>query len=89
MQHLEVSGAVRPLKWSLGVKWLRSHHGMHCYVCSWHVFVAVWSQSEVQSFKIGFLSAHSTLPWTRMWGPVVVSWSQKGSVSKTLAAALD
>jgi len=24
MQHLEVSGAVRPLKWSLGVKWLSS-----------------------------------------------------------------
>ena len=23
MQHMEVSGAVRPLKWSLGVKWLR------------------------------------------------------------------
>ena len=23
MQHLEVSDAVRPLKWSLGVKWLR------------------------------------------------------------------
>ena len=22
MQYLEVSGAVRPLKWSLGVKWL-------------------------------------------------------------------
>jgi len=22
MQHLEVSGAVRPLKWPLGVKWL-------------------------------------------------------------------
>jgi len=22
MQHLEVSGAVRPLKWSLSVKWL-------------------------------------------------------------------
>ena len=22
MQHLEVRGAVRPLKWSLGVKWL-------------------------------------------------------------------
>ena len=22
MQHLKVSGAVRPLKWSLGVKWL-------------------------------------------------------------------
>ena len=22
MQHLEVSGAVRPLKWSLGVEWL-------------------------------------------------------------------
>jgi hypothetical protein len=24
MQRLEVSGAVRPLKWPLGVKWLRS-----------------------------------------------------------------
>jgi len=23
MQHLEFSGAVRPLKWSLGVKWLK------------------------------------------------------------------
>ena len=22
MQHMEVSGAVRPLKWSLGIKWL-------------------------------------------------------------------
>jgi len=22
MQHLKVSGAIRPLKWSLGVKWL-------------------------------------------------------------------
>ena len=26
MQHLKVSGAVRPLKWSLGVKWLRSQN---------------------------------------------------------------
>ena len=25
MQHLKVSGAVRPLKWSLGVKWLICH----------------------------------------------------------------
>jgi len=24
MQHLKVSGAVRPLKWSLGVKWLKT-----------------------------------------------------------------
>ena len=24
MQHLKVSGAVRPLKWSFGVKWLIS-----------------------------------------------------------------
>ena len=28
MQHLEVSGAVRPLKWSLGVKWLMGWAGM-------------------------------------------------------------
>jgi len=27
MQHLEVSCAVRPLKWSLGVKWLCSVTG--------------------------------------------------------------
>ena len=26
MQHLEVSGAVRPLKWPLGVQWLMSLH---------------------------------------------------------------
>ena len=25
MQHLKVSGAVRPLKWSLGVKWLNKY----------------------------------------------------------------
>ena len=25
MQHLKVSGAVRPLKWSLGVKWLKKY----------------------------------------------------------------
>jgi len=24
MQHLEISGAVRPLKWSLGVKWINT-----------------------------------------------------------------
>jgi len=29
MQHLEVSGAVRPLKWSLGVKWLILSHLRH------------------------------------------------------------
>jgi len=23
MQHLEVSGAVRPIQWPLGVKWLK------------------------------------------------------------------
>jgi hypothetical protein len=27
MQRLEVSGAVRPLKWPLGVKWLRRQAG--------------------------------------------------------------
>jgi len=25
MQHLKVSGAVRPLKWSFGVKWLKNY----------------------------------------------------------------
>jgi len=25
MQHLKVSGAVQPLKWSLGVKWLKKY----------------------------------------------------------------
>jgi len=35
MQHMEVSGAVRPLKWSLGVKWLigTGVHVMCCYSC--------------------------------------------------------
>ena len=29
MQHLEVRGAVRPLKWSLGVKWLSMTNVKH------------------------------------------------------------
>ena len=29
MHHLEVSAAVRPLKWSLGVKWLISKQAAH------------------------------------------------------------
>jgi hypothetical protein len=28
MQRLEVSGAVRPLKWPLGVKWLTLQRGV-------------------------------------------------------------
>ena len=35
MQHLEVSGAVRPLKWSLGVKWLIASH--LCYLIKYLV----------------------------------------------------
>jgi len=30
VQHLKVSGAVRPLKWSLGVKWLTRLWGRWC-----------------------------------------------------------
>ena len=32
MQHLKVSGAVRPLKWSLGVKWLSTYRGQKCFI---------------------------------------------------------
>jgi hypothetical protein len=34
MQRLEVSGAVRPLKWPLGVKWLKAgtHDGKKSHV---------------------------------------------------------
>jgi len=31
MQHLEVSGAVRPLKWPLSVKWLSGPTGKRAY----------------------------------------------------------
>ena len=34
MQHLEVSGAVRPLKWSLGVKWLIFMYVIKCALIS-------------------------------------------------------
>jgi len=34
MQHLEVSGAVRPLKWSLGVKWLNKSTAQRFYASS-------------------------------------------------------
>ena len=32
MKHLAVSGAVRPLKWSLGVKWLKLYVTVLCYL---------------------------------------------------------
>ena len=32
MQHLEVSGTVRPLKWSLGVKWLIYNHDVLSFI---------------------------------------------------------
>jgi len=35
MQLLEVSGAVRPLKWSLGVKWLTTMHGQNHIKFKW------------------------------------------------------
>jgi len=45
MQHLEVSGAVRPLKWSLGVKWLTRYHQIILYVslCGFLVFWCLWN----------------------------------------------
>ena len=33
MQHLEVNSAIRPLKWSLGVKWLIQFSGSCIHVC--------------------------------------------------------
>jgi len=41
MEHLEVSGAVRPLKWSLGVKWLTAQE-FYCvfYLYVWRPFGA-------------------------------------------------
>ena len=35
MQHLEVSGAVRALKWSLGVKWLRRNIKVGSVAVDW------------------------------------------------------
>ena len=32
MQHLEVTDAVRPLKWPLGVKWLRQEVGSRIFL---------------------------------------------------------
>jgi len=43
MQHLEVGGAVRPLKWSLGVKWLISMFRIH-------MPAPVWSKSYIVLF---------------------------------------
>ena len=45
MQHLEVSGAVRPLKWSLGVNWLSSYSTKKIQKavsrCNWKSMVGV------------------------------------------------
>ena len=41
MQHLEVSGAVRPLKWSLGVKWLSGVGEMWV-----KIYGSLWSDTD-------------------------------------------
>ena len=43
MQHLKVSGAVRPLKWSLGVKWL---------ITLFHCLEGIGTQGQIRCILI-------------------------------------
>jgi len=47
MQHLEVSGAVRPLKWPLGVKWLKL---LHVFVACFLQFRSDYVQTRYRRF---------------------------------------
>ena len=39
--------------------------------------------SETQIFNFGYLSSgHTAFMWARMWEPMVIFWSRKGSVNK-------
>jgi hypothetical protein len=46
MQRLEVSGAVRPLKWPLGVKWLIRTTPLFCKMGPTHQIPIVLEQQE-------------------------------------------
>ena len=39
MQHVEVCGTVRPLKWSLGVKWLITKQEVHSTLLSANICI--------------------------------------------------
>jgi len=54
MQHLEVSGAVRPLKWSLGVKWLK-----------WQDKATVFKVEERHAVSLPYCAAHHLISATR------------------------
>ena len=56
MQHLEVSVAVRPLKWSLGVKWLRNS----CVKCNYIVYrkPPPMDHSLSQIYPIGIIAPY-------------------------------
>ena len=52
MQHLEVSGAVRPLKWPLGVKWLTCFYQLTLfYSCISDVYISHFNVNEISYFK--------------------------------------
>ena len=77
IQHLEVSGAVRPLKWSLGVKWLKP---LKFFLTNWlwketlnfqalRVFVPFRHVKVIPTFRPCFVSLilmikRSRCPWT-------------------------
>ena len=63
MQHLEVSGAVRPLKWSLSVKWLRKKL-LKC--CMWSIALygaETWTLQKVDQKYPGISEIRC---WTKL-----------------------
>jgi hypothetical protein len=65
MQRLEVSGPVRPLKWPLGVKWLRemNYKFIIHYDFFWQVVMYVEIHNEKKIFsRHELLKLHSLQP---------------------------
>ena len=55
MQYLEVSGAVRPLKWSLGVKWLNNDFSVTAFKVTGSIFL----MDRVKTYRIVEVHLHS------------------------------
>ena len=65
MQHLEVSVAVRPIKWSLGVKWLKEgnwyvqhNYLLLCMVESSMLHVSTLHAGHLQAFTKNMLGSY-------------------------------
>ena len=69
MRHLEVSGAVWPLKWSLGVKWLSFRLHVHSTLPTIHIF-SYYNGDRI----IHYLLFHTQHNFSKMGNVTIPMW---------------